>query len=286
MEKFSTKTVEFYITNVCNLDCPECNRFNNYKFKGHYRFNSEQYKKWPDLIDPERINILGGEPTFNPHLEEFVEGVGQLWPTTNKFIVTNGTNLAMHKRLHELCAKYNWVVEISIHSPHLKQLIGEQIQKSFGNCKVIKFNNSNPTDGVFMVVESVLGVKIVICHGTSFHKNSIKNKQTLETYKSDPIKSHNLCTMKSCHEFIDGKLYKCGVVKLLPDLYKQYGIALDPLMLEYKPFDSNSTVAELSAINEHIPQCTFCSDNPEDWSIVLKNNSRLKKKIIPIELQN
>ena len=27
--------IEFYITNVCNIACPQCNRFNNWNFKGH-----------------------------------------------------------------------------------------------------------------------------------------------------------------------------------------------------------------------------------------------------------
>ena len=30
---------EFYITNVCNLNCTECNRFNNYHFSGHQRWD-------------------------------------------------------------------------------------------------------------------------------------------------------------------------------------------------------------------------------------------------------
>ena len=40
--------MEFYITNVCNLTCTGCNRFNNYKFKGFQRWADykEEYTQW------------------------------------------------------------------------------------------------------------------------------------------------------------------------------------------------------------------------------------------------
>jgi molybdenum cofactor biosynthesis enzyme MoaA len=33
--KHKINLLEVYITNVCNLSCRGCNRFNNYNFKGH-----------------------------------------------------------------------------------------------------------------------------------------------------------------------------------------------------------------------------------------------------------
>jgi hypothetical protein len=37
--KYHLSYAEFYITHVCNLNCPDCNRFNNYAFKGHQRWD-------------------------------------------------------------------------------------------------------------------------------------------------------------------------------------------------------------------------------------------------------
>lgn len=44
--------MEFYITNVCNLTCTGCNRFNNYKFKGFQRWTEDKHNRlqgpsWP-----------------------------------------------------------------------------------------------------------------------------------------------------------------------------------------------------------------------------------------------
>lgn len=44
--KFKTK-VEFHITNVCNLNCSACNKYNNYFYSGHYLWDDYKdfYKK-------------------------------------------------------------------------------------------------------------------------------------------------------------------------------------------------------------------------------------------------
>ena len=63
--------VEFYITNVCNLNCDNCNRFNNFAFSGHYRWADYEssFKEWSKIIDFPEIAIIGGEPFANPDLK-------------------------------------------------------------------------------------------------------------------------------------------------------------------------------------------------------------------------
>ena len=45
--------VEFYITNVCNLNCDQCNRFNDYKFAGWQRWSDYEaiHQRWAELVD-------------------------------------------------------------------------------------------------------------------------------------------------------------------------------------------------------------------------------------------
>ena len=85
--------VEFYITNVCNLTCRGCNRFNNYNFKGHQRWteHAEAYEAWSKRLDLPRICIIGGEPTLNPDLESWVMNIRRLWPDAiDIFVGTTG----------------------------------------------------------------------------------------------------------------------------------------------------------------------------------------------------
>jgi len=107
---------EFYITNVCNLNCPDCNRFNNFNFKGHTRWNDyfEQNKKWSQVLDIGTIGILGGEPMLNPDFLLWVEGLAQLWPSSAIKIATNGTQLKRWPQLYDVLVKYQGRVTVEI----------------------------------------------------------------------------------------------------------------------------------------------------------------------------
>jgi organic radical activating enzyme len=87
--------VEFYITNVCNFNCDNCNRLNNYYFSGHqlWKDYADVYQEWSQKLDLDNITILGGEPMLNPSLREWIYGLKSLWPSTPIMLVSNGTRL-------------------------------------------------------------------------------------------------------------------------------------------------------------------------------------------------
>jgi organic radical activating enzyme len=87
--------VEFYITNVCNYSCEQCNRFNNYHFSGQQRWEDykEVYIEWGKRIDFNYITILGGEPLLNPTINEWINGIAGIWKKPQIEIVTNGSRL-------------------------------------------------------------------------------------------------------------------------------------------------------------------------------------------------
>lgn len=110
---------EFYITNVCNLNCDNCNRFNNYAFSGHQDWNEYQslYQQWAEILDIGRIAILGGEPMLNPGFMTWLTGVADLWPGVEVKIITNGTQLDRWPELYEVMKRYRgqiWM-EINVH---------------------------------------------------------------------------------------------------------------------------------------------------------------------------
>ena len=103
MKSHYVPTIEFYITNVCNLSCTGCNRFNNYKFTGFQKWNDykEVYKKWSEVLDVGYIGILGGEPLLTPDYINWLTGIRELWPTSTISTITNGYRLNYVPGLYE-----------------------------------------------------------------------------------------------------------------------------------------------------------------------------------------
>jgi molybdenum cofactor biosynthesis enzyme MoaA len=126
-KKIQIPTVEFYITNVCNLTCQGCNRFNNYKFSGFQRWADykEIYAQWATELSIGRIGILGGEPLLNPDIMQWLNGIRTFWPNSGLTITTNGYQLNKVKGLYEfiLTHKNNTFLSIGIHNKIDKQRI-------------------------------------------------------------------------------------------------------------------------------------------------------------------
>jgi organic radical activating enzyme len=121
---------EFYITNVCNLNCPDCNRFNNFAFTGHQKWDdySEIYSNWAKILDIKNISILGGEPTLNPDFTLWVNGISTLWPNSQINIVTNGTQLKKWPELYDKLLKFkNIHLNISSHGISLRETLVNEL---------------------------------------------------------------------------------------------------------------------------------------------------------------
>jgi organic radical activating enzyme len=120
MKKVVKEKIEFYITNVCNLNCDNCNRLNNYYFSGHEYWSDycDVYQQWSDLVDFEEITILGGEPTLNPSLLEWINGLRRLWPKAKINLLTNGSRLKywFDRGLFNALSESNINLEVCLHN--------------------------------------------------------------------------------------------------------------------------------------------------------------------------
>lgn len=99
-QKHKLNFVEFYITNVCNFNCNDCNRFNNFNFTGHQSWDKYKstYMHWSQVLDISRFAIIGGEPMTNPSHVHWLQGVLDLWPNAYGSIATNGSLLNRKNR--------------------------------------------------------------------------------------------------------------------------------------------------------------------------------------------
>jgi len=271
--KYTLPYAEFYITNVCNLTCQNCNRFNNYHFTGwqDWADYADVYAQWSKIVDIETPVILGGEPLLNPTVVDWIYGVKKLWPHRGWRITTNGTRLGHVKGLYNCLQKTQTWVELSLHDerqrPELVKIITDFLinptveELDFG----ISYQDSN-------------GVAVVIYSQTDFNTSTVVQQNGLfNLHNSNPIQAHKVCGMRECHHFIRGKLYKCGVVGILPEFAKQHSLNVSEsdsiLINSYQPLSSTDTDFDidnfLSQIKNPIPQCKFCPENHQTHKIHL-----------------
>lgn len=248
MFKLSThggSVVEFYITNVCNLSCTNCNRFNNYKFKGHYSWQDSEYAltEWSKRIELEHLTIIGGEPTLNPDLEYWCYGLRKLWPNAEIRIATNGQYLSPSIAPDRLWEIYQVGYGVTSHN-----------------------------DETHRIAEEVHEGRAVVVKNYMFRESAVVQTETgLTVHNSNPQDAFDKCDMKYCHHMINGKLYKCGVVAVLPEFEKQHSLQLTEhqrhLLTSYKPLSHDCTDKELedflSTVNSPIPQCALCPASAE-----------------------
>ena len=273
-KKYHLDYVEFYITNVCNFNCSNCNRFNNYHFSGQQTWDDYKsvYEHWSKIISFDKIGILGGEPLLNPTINEWINGIANLWKNTQITIVTNGTELSKVKNLYNTVKNTNTQVEfeINLHNASRKDYVINDAKNFLNDEFTIEtvytkqhkdnwntvYNNikdvtwpecsgpdefpnlpkhiQNECTDVFNFNDKIFNktlpvklsnnnVSLTIDTADAFNLCTvIENDGIFSVYDSNPNKALDVCYSKRCHHFIKGKLYKCGVVGILPMFYEQF----------------------------------------------------------------
>ena len=270
MKKLHLPEIEFYITNVCNLTCKGCNRFNNYKFQGFQRWedHEEIYSQWAKELDLSRMCIMGGEPLLNPTLYEWIAGLRKLWPQAPLMITSNGTQLHNHKDLYNILLEDRMInYEISLHNKMSKKMIIDKVENFLVGPFKHEFDGTEYRE-VLTIADSN-NIKIKIRYNWWFHQGAIKTTETgYILHSSDREQAHKICHSKTCHHFDHGALYKCGPVAKFPEFDQQFNLELTPedreIMLGYRPLQATDSMevkqAFMDNINNSIPQCKFCPD--------------------------
>jgi organic radical activating enzyme len=288
--RLSIPYVEFYITNVCNLSCNGCNRFNNFDFRGFQKWTDykEVYQQWSQEVNPASIAILGGEPLLNPTFMEWAQGIRELWPTSIIRVITNGFQLDRVKNLYSLLQKRkNIQLWVGIHNKQHKKTIIDKVSNFLQQPVTTKFNDSTPYQEKLIMTDSN-NVTVTIEYNWWFHQGSIiRNLDQLNLHQSDPVKAHTNCHMKTCHHFVHGKLYKCGVVAVLLEFDQQHTLTLSAedrvLMSSYQPLKITNTTEQkkqfIDNLTNPIDQCRFCPEVYHGDMIQAKEKKDLKIKL-------
>ena len=288
--------IESYITNVCNLTCSQCNRFNDHDFLGWQRWSDyeAQYTEWSKKIRLQRVTLLGGEPLLNPSICDWITGLNRLWNKRVQ-ILTNGTRLNQVPGLYNAMASYqpvndgkNWI-GISVHNANDLELYFDEVKKFLSGPAEFFDGKANPTQtwNANYAFRDVNGIQVNLYLQNKFNKSAIQRNQlgTFLLHQNDPVAAHKVCgfVKHQCYHFIRAKLYKCGPVALFPEFDQQHHLTISDedreLLNSYRPltideFDQHGQQF-IDNIDDVIPQCKFCPDKIEN-NIAIQSLNKTK----------
>ena len=279
ISKLRLSYAEFYITNVCNLNCAGCNRFNSFAFKGWSSWKEYElvYQQWSEQLDIGRISIMGGEPLLNPEFDLWVAGLRKLWPHVPLAIASNGTQLHRHKDFYQTLLKDRDIkINISLHNKQHKTVMTQQVRDFLQAPFSYTFDNTPYSQSLTITDSNSISIKIM--YNWWFHQGAVipgpePGQHTL--HQSDPDTAHAICHSRTCHHFENGRLYKCGPAALFPELDRQIGLTLDQtdrelinavpsLSIEHSKQQKREFLTQL---DRPIPQCKFCPESYQGQQI-------------------
>lgn len=289
--------VEFYITNVCNLTCDNCNRFNNHKFTGWQRWSdyADTWQQWSQYIDIKNIVLMGGEPTLNSTLTDWITGLTTIFGSSIQ-ILTNGLHLNRVPGLYDALANTQrnggsviGSVQISLHNTdhfeeirdNIKQFLSTPTQE-YGNAIGVAHGDS-PWGSMYYSLRDKNNVLVNVHLDNDFYNAAVVRLPNgrLSLHNSDPVLAHAGCGFHQyrCYHFSHGKIYKCAPSELMADFDRQFDLDISdqdrellasyvPMTVERWPQYSSQWLTEL---DQPIPQCKFCPTqyvNQRIWPMV------------------
>lgn len=268
--------VDFYITNVCNLTCQNCNRFNNHSFKGWQRWSDYEadYAQWGKLVELKAITIMGGEPFLNPTLKDWIAGLNRIFGIEVQ-VLTNGTRFEHNPALYDTFryrsakTKAKNHIGVSLHNMDFWPKMEQDILSFLQAPVRIYQKDQTPWNSDWHFVDAnrvMVNVYRVDAFGDASIKTNAMNNLTL--HNNDIELAHDNCAFakwKSYH-FIKGKLYKCGPVALMPEFDQQNTLDISDsdreLLNSYQPLGvDNFNIHHkefFDNLDNPIPQCKFC----------------------------
>jgi len=231
--------LDLHITHTCNLTCESCSDFTNHKLTGMLSLQEaeEWMSNWNKKLKPKHFILLGGEPTLNKDLVEFLYLSRQMWRESRLILSSNAFFLHLHPTLGRDLKNTDTLLTISIHDMSKEYL--NTIKSNLILCKE-------------WIQEYNIKVSIILAHKKwrSIYKGYGSN---IIPFEDNDIKSSwKSCFMKEfdddshCYQLHEGKIWKCPPIAYLPLMAKKYKLSekWDPY-LRYKPLDQNCSDEEI-----------------------------------------
>jgi len=228
--------LEIHAAHICNLNCESCSHFSNSKHKGFVSIEDAEYwlSQWSKRINPKKFKIVGGEPTLNPNLIDFLQICRKYFPNSSFDLLTNGFFLHNHLDLPKTLLDLNIDLYLSIHDDSNQYIEKLKNIENLISCwrKKYPFN-------YYTYNKRDLNSWTRRYHGFGENVKPFDDK--------NPKKSWEICPAKKCMQLFDNKLWKCCLITYL-NLQKQKYPNLSSewdKYLKYKPLEINCSEEEL-----------------------------------------
>jgi organic radical activating enzyme len=255
-------SIEYYTSFHCNLKCANCSTGSPYR--DEESFDLESFKRDMDNLSQYMhvgvLRFIGGEPTLNPDITEYLKYAKQSNFCDVTAIVTNGINLlSLSDEFYDNCdivsiSKYE---NVNINYDKILNYLDERGKRwNFNN--VINHPKSMSAWKKDQVVIDRQNVDLVI--GEQFRV--LDQFEELDEDTAQAV--YTSCSGKTyCSTFFGGKYYRCAVSIHRPGYYKAIGVPLpyDLKELDGISIDEQFTEKYTEAINSekiNINACRFC----------------------------
>jgi hypothetical protein len=297
MKNYSVGELNFYITNECNLSCDNCCTYNNLNLSGHKDLSKSilDLKKWSEILDIDRIYIMGGETLLHPDLDSWVRTVRELWTECKQFrISTNGLNIKRNKHQLRQYLETDITLEINVHDPKFLNKVFNDVDDLLSTIdherKDIQEEHEHVDGSTFIENNTVYissdgRILVEVLQSWDFILNSVKEikNNTIFLYQSDPVVAFENCYAKICHYMVDGRFYLCKTTAMAKTLESQFNIDIDSKELHSRssgvsPFDSQEVLDQFfQNLTTPIEQCRLCPENPVRDKVSIWPVKKVKK---------
>jgi len=240
--------LEMDVAYACNLKCPSCTHYSNYGIKGWVDFDegSRWLRDWSQRLYPRQFRLLGGEPTLNPRLCDYIRHAAALWPNARREVASNGFFVGRHPELFQVLAETGTTFVFTIHEDS-----AEYLEKA--NYQQIK--------------------DAALSHGFAIRVDQGTEDEFIRQYQGegagmmpfadgDPEESFRICINKTCATIHAGLLWKCPPVAFLGNVDKRFKLSKKP---EWRPYVDHrglglqaSDGEILEYVGRHHPMCAMC----------------------------
>lgn len=267
MNKILVPRLQFYIDHSCNLACPNCLSFNNFRIHGRSSWDANRASTlaWAERILVEDLTIIGGEPLLHPEIHSWVMGVRECFPSVEDFkVCTNGTRLGhQDPAVLEQWHAAGVVLEVHCHSDQHWHSVWSVLDQRFPGYTVQTFEDQPVLHSCETRVSLDGRLLAWVRKSKNFLPHSIRSTERgfLEFYNTDPLLSHRSCEISDCFYIVEGLMYKCGMIAAGATAS---GLSMEPRARQL--FDSYTALSpaaedlqqQLAQMYQPVPQCSLC----------------------------
>ena len=210
-------SLNFYITDRCDLACTDCITYNNWSWGTRIDItqHSAQIARWAELISLGELCVLGGEATLDPDLPKWVSLLGQLWPQARRRITTNGRHL---DRIDLDWIAQGWHIEVGAHSQQDRDRARLWAQHTWPQCVITTQLTAGPhaRRSQIITVDDRVAMEITESWRFVTWPWQLKQGRLVWDRVRDPQTEYQHCQVKMCRYMLGHTLYRCPQQALFP----------------------------------------------------------------------